>query len=93
VQQRSWQVLKKGGILVAALGLASPEEPAAHGVRGAGVMVHPDTGQLARIAALLDAGKVRPVITTVLPLAEAAKAHLLSEAGHVRGKIVLMIRD
>ncbi|MHB8068185.1 MAG: NADP-dependent oxidoreductase [Desulfobaccales bacterium] len=92
-QQRSWQVLKKGGILVATLGISSPQDPIDHGVRGVGIMVHPDTAQLARIAALIDAGKVRPAISTVLPLAEAARAHKLSEAGHVRGKIVLSVRE
>lgn len=93
VQQRSWQVLKKGGILVATLGIASQEAPDAHGVRGVGILVHPDPEQLAQIAALIDAGKLRAVISTVLPLAEAARAHQLSEAGHVRGKIVLQIRE
>jgi NADPH:quinone reductase-like Zn-dependent oxidoreductase len=32
---------------------------------------------------------VRLEIAEVLPLAEAARAHELSESGHVRGKIVL----
>ncbi len=55
--------------------------------------MHPDPDQLAQIAALIDAGKLRAVISTVLPLAEAARAHQLSEAGHVRGKIVLLVRE
>lgn len=92
-QQRSWKVLKKGGILVATLGISSPEAPGEHGVRGAGVMVHPDTAQLARIAALIDSGDLKPVITAVLPLTEAARAHELSQTGHGRGKIVLKVRD
>jgi NADPH:quinone reductase-like Zn-dependent oxidoreductase len=32
---------------------------------------------------------VRVVISEELPLAEVARAHELSERGHVRGKIVL----
>ncbi len=91
IQRRSWRVLKKGGILVATLGISSPEMPAAHEVRGEGVMVHPDPAHLTQIAALIDAGKVRPFIYEVLPLAQAAKAHELSETGHVRGKIVLRV--
>ena len=90
-QERSWQVLKKGGILVGTLGLASPEAAGEHGVRGAGVRVHVDTGQLTQIAALIDAGNLKPAVTTVLPLAEAARAHELSQTGHVRGKIVLKV--
>ncbi len=92
-QQRSWQVLKKGGILVATLGISSAEAPGEHGVRGAGVSVHPDPAQLARIAALIDAGDLKPVIAAVLPLTEAARAHELSQTGHGRGKIVLKVRD
>ena len=91
IQRRSWKVLKKGGILVATLGISSPEGAASHEVRGEGVMVHPDPAQLAQIAALIDAGKVKPFIYEVLPLAQAAKAHELSETGHVRGKIVLQV--
>ncbi|MHB9074056.1 MAG: NADP-dependent oxidoreductase [Desulfobaccales bacterium] len=92
-QDRSWQVLKKGGILVATLGIASPEAARQHGVRGEGVRVHTDTAQLTQIAALIDAGDLKPAVTTVLPLAEAARAHELSQTGHVRGKIVLKVGD
>jgi len=90
-QQRSWQVLKKGGILVATLGISSPEAAHQHGVRGEGVMVHPDAVQLTQIAALIDAGNLKPAVTTILPLAEAARAHELGQTGHVRGKIVLQV--
>jgi len=38
---------------------------------------------------LLDAGTIKPVIDTVLPLAQAAKAHELLERGEVIGKVVL----
>jgi NADPH:quinone reductase-like Zn-dependent oxidoreductase len=91
VQQRSWQVLKKGGILVATLGVASPETARQHGVRGEGVSVQRDAAQLTQIAALIDSGDLKPAVTTLLPLAGAAEAHELSETGHVRGKIVLQV--
>jgi NADPH:quinone reductase-like Zn-dependent oxidoreductase len=92
-QRRSWQVLKKGGILVATLGISSPEVARKQQVRGEGVMVQPDSVQLAEIAALIDTDKVNPVVTEILPLAEAARAHELSETGHTRGKIVLQVCD
>jgi NADPH:quinone reductase-like Zn-dependent oxidoreductase len=93
IQRRSWQILKKEGILVATLGISSPEVARQHQVRGEGVMVQPDSAQLAEIASLIDAGTVNPVITVVLPLAEAAQAHELSQSGHTRGKIVLQVGD
>lgn len=92
-QERSWQVLKKGGILVATLGISSPETAEKYGVRGEGLIVQPNPDQLRQIAALIDAGEVKPAVTEVLPLARAARAHEISEAGHVRGKIVLQVSD
>jgi len=92
-QQRSWKVLKKGGILVATLGIASPEAAREQGVLGQGIGVHPDTAQLGQIAALIDAGNLKPAVTAILPLAEAAVAHALSQTEHVRGKIVLKVGD
>ena len=90
-QERSWQVLKKGGILVATLGISSPETAKEYGARGEGLLVQPDPDRLQQIASLIDAGKVKPVVTEVLPLAQAARAHELSQTGHVRGKIVLQV--
>jgi len=48
--------------------------------------------QLAEIGKLIDTGQVHVAIDTVVPLAEAHKAHERGEAGHIRGKIVLRVR-
>jgi NADPH:quinone reductase-like Zn-dependent oxidoreductase len=92
-QQRSWQVLKKGGVLVATLGIATPHAARDFGVRGEGVSVHADAGQLGQIAALIEAKQVRPYISGTLPLTEAAKAHEQGESGHGRGKMVLRVAE
>jgi NADPH:quinone reductase-like Zn-dependent oxidoreductase len=73
------------------LAISSLEGAHQHGVRGEGVMVHPDAAQLTQIAALIDAGNLKPAVTAILPLAEAGQAHELSQTGHVRGKIVLQV--
>jgi NADPH:quinone reductase-like Zn-dependent oxidoreductase len=88
---RSWQVLKKGGVLVSVLGPPSPEEAAAHGVRGTSVFVQPNPGQLRELAAAADSGTIRPIVEAVLPLAEAARAHEMNQTLHTRGKIVLQV--
>ncbi|MCL5966961.1 MAG: NADP-dependent oxidoreductase [Deltaproteobacteria bacterium] len=90
-QKRSWKVLRKGGILVSILTAPPPEEAAAHGMRQAYTFVQPNAAQLVEIAKLADSGKLRPVVETVLPLPEARRAQELSQAGHVRGKIVLRV--
>jgi NADPH:quinone reductase-like Zn-dependent oxidoreductase len=45
--------------------------------------------RIERLARLVGSGAIRPPHIERMPLAEAARAHALSEAGHVRGKIVL----
>lgn len=93
VWQRSWQVLKKGGIMVSTL-----RGPEAGGIDAlnklcAHVFVQPDAAQLGEIAALIDNGHVRPEISQVFPLHEVNKAHIASQGGHTRGKIVLDLTE
>ncbi len=88
---RSYQVLKQGGFLVSIVGAPPPKELEAHGLRGAGILVQPNAKQLSEIAALIEAGKLKPEVSEVLPLCEAARAHELSQGGHTRGKIVLQV--
>ncbi|MFI8823552.1 NADP-dependent oxidoreductase [Streptomyces sp. NPDC053431] len=88
--ERSLKVLRAGGRLVT---LPGPDDvPAAHDeVRALWVLVEPDHLGLREIAALVDRGSLRPVVDTVLPLAEAAKAHEIGERGRTTGKIVLTV--
>ena len=89
-QQRSWSVLKPGGMLISTIQPPSEEIAAAHGVRQHFVSSTPPIGEtLAEVAALVDRGEIKPVVSTVLPLQEIRKAHELIEGGHTRGKIVL----
>ncbi len=89
--ERSWRVLKKGGILVSIVAPPSEETAAAHGVRQAFVFIQPDAAVLAQLAMLVDARKLRTYVEKVLPLYEARQAQELSQEGHVRGKIVLKV--
>jgi len=88
-QERSFKVLKKGGILVSIVQPPSQELATKYGVRAVFYGGHPSSSNLTEIARLIDAGKVKTVVETVLPLAEARRAHELSQSGHARGKIVL----
>lgn len=93
-RERSWQVLKQGGILVTIIPQPlSAEQAAAHGVRAELVRVQPNPTQLTQIAQLIEAGKVNPVVEKVLPLSEARQAHDLTESGHGPGKVVLQIAE
>lgn len=88
--QRSLKVLKPGGHLVT---LPGPDGIPAdtQGVHAAWVLVEPDLGGLREIAALADRGLLKPLVDTVLPLAQAAKAHEIGELGRTTGKIVLTV--
>jgi NADPH:quinone reductase-like Zn-dependent oxidoreductase len=55
------------------------------------LIVQPNRTQLARIGDLIDAGQVRPIIETVVPLSEARQAYALGQAGHRHGKIVWQV--
>ena len=91
-QQRSWGVLKAGGILVSVVQAPSEEIAAAHGVRQAFVFSSPPVGEtLTEIATLVDGGQLKPEIAAVLPLREIRRAHEMVEGRHVRGKIVVEV--
>jgi NADPH:quinone reductase-like Zn-dependent oxidoreductase len=91
-QQRSWKVLKAGGILLSTVQAPSEETAVAHGVRQAFIASAPPVAQtLTEVAALVDGGKLKPVVSTILPLQEIRKAHELIEAKHVHGKLVLQV--
>src|SRR5882724_5586215 len=92
-QERSWSVLKKGGVLVSLVQPPSEEKAKELGVRAVFVGVQANGEQLAEIAKIIDSGKLAPVIDRILPLSEAGRAHELSQSGHIRGKIVLRVKD
>jgi NADPH:quinone reductase-like Zn-dependent oxidoreductase len=90
-RERSWQVLKRGGILVSTLGQPDEAKAAAHGVRAKGYTAQPSAAQLLEIRDLIDAGKVRPTVTRTFTLDSASAAQRFLEHEHPRGKIVLSI--
>jgi NADPH:quinone reductase-like Zn-dependent oxidoreductase len=92
-QERSWQVLKKGGALLSIVQPPSAEKAKELGVHAAFVSGHPNGAQLADIAHLIDSHKLKPIVERVLPLLEVRRAHELSQSGHTRGKIVLRVKD
>jgi NADPH:quinone reductase-like Zn-dependent oxidoreductase len=90
-QERSWKVLKQGGVLVSLIQPPPAEKAAAHGARGFIVYQKGNGEQLAEIAALVVRGKVKVSVETVLPLQDARKAQEMSKTGHSGGKIVLEV--
>jgi NADPH:quinone reductase-like Zn-dependent oxidoreductase len=71
--QRSWDVLGPGGRLVTIV--STVESADDERTKQAFFIVEPNRQQLGDIAAMLDAGQLRPVVGTVLPFAQAAAAY------------------
>jgi NADPH:quinone reductase-like Zn-dependent oxidoreductase len=90
---RCYGVVKKGGIVMSLVARPDPAELEKRGIRGAAISVHPDAEDLAEIARLIDAGKIKPIVTQVLPVSEAITAQRQAATHHTRGKLVLRIAD
>jgi len=97
IQERSWPLLKPGGVLVA-IGHPSAEDMASkYRVRTVSTVLAQrvptarSTSPLQEISALIESGFLLPQVGKVFPLEEAAQAQALSETGHGRGRIVLHI--
>jgi NADPH:quinone reductase-like Zn-dependent oxidoreductase len=91
IQESSWSVLKKGGILVSIVSPPSDTKASERGVRGAFIFIEPNAYILEQIAELVDQGKLRPIIGGEFALRDIEKAHALSESGRTVGKIVLYV--
>jgi NADPH:quinone reductase-like Zn-dependent oxidoreductase len=90
-RERSWGVLKTGGMLVSIQGTPDLETAEQFGVRATSILVYPDGNQMAQIAGLVNCGKVKPHVDAVYPLSEVAQAHDHVIRGHTRGKVVLVM--
>jgi NADPH:quinone reductase-like Zn-dependent oxidoreductase len=90
--QRSWSVVRSGGVIVTTAGEISEAQAAEYRVRGVSFIVKPSRQQLTTIQELIDHGVIRPVVSAVFPLARAREAFEHGLAGHMRGKLVLSVQ-
>ncbi len=92
VQVASYAVLKPGGRLVWIAPAPEGFKPSRQDVATLRPNVIRDRTHLERILALLAEGAVRPPAIVHYKLADAVEAHRVSEARHLRGKLVFDIR-
>jgi len=88
--ERSWALLNPRGRLVTiAAGVATTSDER---LKRAFFIVEPNRDQLVKIADLMDAGRIRPVVETVLAFADAATAYQRVDGKRPhRGKVVIAV--
>lgn len=89
--ERSWGVVKQGGVLVTVADSVPAGKAEQYGIRAVEFIVEPSRTEISEIARLIDAGDLRPIIAATFPLSQARQAFELGLRGHTRGKIVLQV--
>jgi len=91
VLQKSAEIVKEGGRLISIVD--DPTGLARDDIHKEFVFVAPNSTQLAELARMVEQGRLKTHLSQVFPfgLKEARKAHELSESGHTRGKMVLVL--
>jgi NADPH:quinone reductase-like Zn-dependent oxidoreductase len=91
---RSYEIVKRGGIIVSSAAQPSEQKAEQYGVRAMFFLVEVTRERLTTIARLIDAGELKTEVGEVLWLDEARRAHeMLEGAPHRRGKIVIKVAD
>jgi NADPH:quinone reductase-like Zn-dependent oxidoreductase len=93
-QARSFQILRKGGMLISTVSKPDQSLATRHGITAAFFLVDVTTERLREIGTLIDRGELTTRIGAVLPFADARDAHMMLDGrlAHARGKIVLNVQ-
>jgi NADPH:quinone reductase-like Zn-dependent oxidoreductase len=91
--ERSYGVVKKGGIIVSIVDEPAQAALDAYGIRGLAFRCTPQARVLEALAKLMEATKMTPVVSQTFPLADVAKAQEQIATRHTRGKIVLQVAE
>jgi NADPH:quinone reductase-like Zn-dependent oxidoreductase len=89
VLSQSWALLKPQGIVVSVVEPPSEELAKEHNVKVAFVFIEPSSRILGELNKLVENDQLTPFIEHRFPLEQIADAHLQSQSGRTRGKIVI----
>lgn len=94
-QKECLRVLKKGGRLISLAGQPDEEMARQAGVKAFELSMKPSSEGMAYLGAQLDEYKLRSFVHQVFPFTELGiqEAQTISESGHVRGKIIVVIKE
>lgn len=92
--ERSYALVKRGGVIVSSAAAPSQEKAKLYGARAVFFAAEVTSERLKEIARLIDLGRLKTEVGEVLWLHEARRGHqMLEGAPRRRGKIVIMIPD
>jgi NADPH:quinone reductase-like Zn-dependent oxidoreductase len=92
-REKSYSVLKKGGLLVSII-LPADTSGAAEklGVKSEAFFMSPSGEQLAQIGALAEQGAIKPLIDRTFTLDQTQEAFDYSQTGRAKGKVVVTVK-
>lgn len=90
---RSFVVLKRGGVIVSMVEQPVQELMGKFGVTAISQFTRVTSARLAKLAALVDQGVLKVRVAEVFPLEQAGEALSQLQAGRVRGKVVLRVKE
>ena len=83
-------MIRPGGVFVTVAARLAEEAGKAQNIRAVNGR-RAAAENLKQISKLIEAHQLKPVVGPLFPLAEASRAHELSQTGHGRGRIILQI--
>jgi NADPH:quinone reductase-like Zn-dependent oxidoreductase len=89
--EKSWSLVKQGGVLISLVALPSQEKANASNIKALKPTALASSKDLERIVQLISEDKVKATIAATFSLQDAGQAQALSQLGHGRGRIVLQI--
>lgn len=91
--EKSFKVLRRGGILVSMVGQPNEDLAAKYNVTAIGQNTQTNAERLSHLARLVDEGVIKPQVAKVFPLDETRQAFEHLESGHPRGKVVVSVKE
>ncbi|MCZ7380202.1 MAG: NADP-dependent oxidoreductase [Candidatus Methanoperedens sp.] len=90
--EKSFKVLRKGGIIVSMLEQPNQELMKRYGVSAIGQFTQVNSERLSRVAELAEKRVIKVHVDKIFPLEQAGEALEFLQTGHPRGKVVLKIK-
>lgn len=89
---KSFKVLRRGGVLVSMLGKPNPKLAKQYSINAIGQNSGVTSKRLKHLTELIDKGVIKPQVDKVFPLTQTKEAFEYLEIGHPKGKVVVKVK-